>query len=151
MSWLRLHAKSLLLVASLALNLFVLGMVVSHAVMERGPTRISAAGWSQLLPRGFFMDLPPERRRALLDSLKSQSAIFRDGRASLRTHAAQLADALIAEPYDETRIRQALEAFSTEGKSLNEEGSRVALNVIQQLSEGERKQLAEHIQRRARR
>lgn len=150
MNWLRANWKSTLLVISLGLNLVIIGMVVSHGFMEkRGPGRIQATSWSQLLPRGFFMQLEDDRRRALLDDLKVHNRNFRDGRGQLRELATAVADALEAEPYDAERVAAAITQFGDEGKRLMDEGSEVALGVIGKLSAEERKILAAEIRKRA--
>ena len=150
MNWLKANWKSTLLVASLGLNLVIIGMVVSHGFMDkRGPGRIQATSWSQLLPRGFFMQLEDDRRRALLDDLKVHNSNFRKGRGELRNRAAAVADALEAEPYDATRLAAAITQFGDEGKRLMDEGSTVAVGIISKLTPEERKILAAEIRQRA--
>lgn len=150
MNWLKANWKSVLLVTSLAANLLVAGMVVSHSVVDRrGPGRIQATSWSQLLPRGFFMQLEDDRRKTLLKDLKVHHGQFREGRSQLRARATAVADALEAEPYDATRLTTAITQFGDEGKRLMDEGSEVALGIITKLSAAERKILANEIRRRA--
>lgn len=150
MNWLKANWKSTLLVISLGLNLVIIGMVVSHGFMEkRGPGRIQATSWSQLLPRGFFVQLEADRRRALLGDLKAHNNHFRKGRGQVRQQAAAVAAALEAEPYDPARVAAAITQFGDEGKRLMDEGSEVALGVIGKLTPEERKILAEEIRKRA--
>lgn len=150
MNWLKANWKSTLLVISLGLNLVIIGMVVSHGFMEkRGPGRIQATSWSQLLPRGFFVQLEEDRRRALLGDLKLHNNHFRKGRGQVRQQAAAVADALEAEPYDAARVAAAITQFGDEGKRLMDEGSEVALGVIGKLTPEERKILAAEIRKRA--
>jgi uncharacterized membrane protein len=149
-NWLKANWKSTLLVMSLAINLLVIGMVVAHGFMEkRGPGRIQATSWSQLLPRGFFMQLEDDRRQTLLDELKAHNSNFRKGRGELRNRAAAVAAALEAEPYDATLMAVAITQFGDEGKRLMDEGSAVALGVIGKLTPEERKILAAEIRKRA--
>ena len=150
MNWLKANWKSVLLVASLAFNLVIIGMVASHGFMDkRGPGRIQATSWSQLLPRGFFMQLDSDRRRLLLQDLKVHNTNFRKGRGELRNHAAAVADALEAEPYEAARVQAAITQFGDEGKRLMDEGSGIALGVIAKLSAEERQILAGEIRQRA--
>ena len=150
MNWLKANWKSTLLVASLACNLVIIGMVVSHGFMdEREPGRIQATSWSQLLPRGFFVKIEDHRRGALLDDLKVHNGNFRKGRGELRNRAAAVAAALEAEPYDAMRVEAAITQFGDEGKRLMDEGSNVALGVIGKLTPDERKILAGEIRKRA--
>jgi uncharacterized membrane protein len=150
MNWLKANWKATLLVISLGFNLLVLGMVGSQAFFEkRGPGRIQATSWSQLLPRGFFMQLDDDRRRTLLDGLKSHNSHFRKGRGELRNRAAAVADALEAEPYDPARLQTAITQFGDEGKGLMDDGSQAALGIIAKLTPAERKILADEIRKRS--
>lgn len=151
MNWLRVNWKNILLVASLAGNLLIIGMVGAHSFLDRPGHggRIQAAGWSPLLPRGFFMELPRERRLELTQGLKSHANLFREGRGSVRRNAVLVADALIADPFDAAGLRAAVDGFSGEGKRMIDEGSRVALAMMEKLSPDERRLLAEAIRRRA--
>ena len=151
MNWLKANWKSALLVSSLALNLLVAGMILSHSMMQfRGnPGRIQATSWSQLLPRGFFVQLDNERRHALLGSFKAQHTKFREGRSLLRARAAAVADALEADPYDLARVQTAVAQFGDAGKGIIDEGSNGVNGVIAKLSADERKILAAEIRRRA--
>lgn len=150
MNWFKSNWKSILLVLSLAFNLLIIGMVASHGFMERrSPGRIQATSWTQLLPRGFFVQLDDDRRKMLLKDLKLHHGKFREGRGELRARANAIADALEAEPHDAARLLAAIAQFSDEGKKLMDEGSAVAAGVIADLTAGERKILAAEIRRRA--
>ena len=148
MNWFKTNWKSVLLVLSLSLNVLIFAGMATHALRDGHRPRIQATAWSQLLPRDFFVDLPETRRKQLLGSLRDYSGVFRDGRAGLRQNAAQVADALEADPFDPEKLDQALREFSKRGGDLISEGSQAAQDIFNSLSPDERKQLAKSIRKR---
>ncbi len=62
---------SALLIASLALNLFIGGAIATRFFTHGGPQRFIGASYTQLIPRGFFAEMPRDRRRVLLDILQA--------------------------------------------------------------------------------
>ena len=60
-----------------------------------------------------------------------------------------MANALETKPYDEARLRAALDSFTRNGTDLIAIGSQAALDLIARLSPEERAQLAQRIRDRA--
>lgn len=140
---------TVLLIASLAVNLLIGAAVVAHFVRGERMERMSGGSYTQLIPRKFFADLPRERRRELLDTLKQFRGEFRNNREEARNAALKLADALDAEPYDAARTVAVAAEFANTGNMMAKRGSDIAVDFVAKLSPEERKMLAQRIRDRA--
>ena len=140
---------SALLIASLALNLFVGGAVATRILRHDGPERFVGASYTQLIPRRFFAEIDRERRRALLDILKQYRKDFRADREGTEAAAAKLADALLIEPYDVEKVKLVVNEFASQTGKLAARGGDAALDMIALLTPEERKILAQAIRDRA--
>ena len=143
------HGWSALLIASLALNLFIGGAIATRFLTRDGPQRFIGASYTQLIPRGFFAELPDDRRRVLLDILKQYRKDFRADREGTEAVAARLADILVSEPYDVEKVKLVVSEFAGQSGKLAARGGDAALDIIALLSPGERKVLADAIRDRA--
>lgn len=141
----------LLLVASLALNLLVGGAIAAHFLFPERLERMAGLNFAQLLPRRFFGDLSRERRKELLNVLKSYRDGFKDGREEMQTAALAIADALDAEPYDAVKTEAAVKSFADVGGGLIADGAKVANDVLARLTPEERKLLAQRLRERGKR
>ncbi len=139
----------ILLVISLALNLLFGGAAVARFFVHGPMERMAGASYLQLVPRKFFAELDRQRRDELVGVLKTYRDRFRDGQQNSRKLAEALADALAAAPYDEVRVRKAIDDFGSNGAGLIAVGSEAALDFIQRLSPEERTRLAQLIRERA--
>ena len=140
---------SALLIASLALNLFVGGAVATRILRHDGPERFVGASYTQLIPRRFFAEIDRERRRALLDILKQYRKDFRADREGTEAAAAKLADALLIEPYDVEKVKLVVNEFAGQTGKLAARGGDAALDMIALLTPEERNILAQAIRDRA--
>ena len=140
---------SALLIASLALNLFIGAAIATRFFTHGGPQRFIGASYTQLIPRGFFAEMPRDRRKVLLDILKQYRKDFRADREGTESVAAKLADALVTEPYDVEKVKLVVSEFAGQSGKLAARGGDAALDIIALLSPGERKILAEAIRDRA--
>ena len=140
---------SALLIASLAINLFVGGAVATRILRHDGPERFIGASYTQLIPRRFFGELDRERRRALLDILKQYRKDFRADREGSEAAAAKLADALLIEPYDVEKVKLVVNEFAGQTGKLAARGGDAALDMIALLTPEERRILAGTIRDRA--
>jgi uncharacterized membrane protein len=140
---------SALLIASLALNLFIGGAIATRFFTHGGPQRFIGAGYTQLIPRGFFAEMPRDRRKVLLDILRQYRKDFRAEREGTESVAAKLADALVSEPYDVEKVKLVVSEFAGQSGKLAVRGGDAALDIIGRLSPEERKILAEAIRDRA--
>lgn len=140
---------SALLIASLALNLFIGGAIATRFFTHGGPQRFIGAGYTQLIPRGFFAEMPRDRRKVLLDILRQYRKDFRAEREGTESVAAKLADVLVSEPYDVEKVKLVVSEFAGQSGKLAVRGGDAALDIIGRLSPEERKILAEAIRDRA--
>jgi uncharacterized membrane protein len=145
----RLDPRNIVLLASLAFNLLVLGAVGSHLLFEMPRReRYSGPAYTDILPRSFFLALDPERRRALADRFAADRKAFRDGRRDMREAALKVADTLKAEPYDAAQTEAALARYDDISRGMIDRGSRVSRDLVATLRPEERVMLASQIRDR---
>jgi uncharacterized membrane protein len=145
----RLDPRNVVLLASLAFNLLVLGAVGSHVLFEKPHReRYSGPAYTDTLPRSFFLALDPERRRALADRFADDRKAFRDGRRDMREAALKVADTLKAQPYDAAQAEAALARYDEISRGMIERGSRVSRELVATLKPEERVMLASAIRDR---
>ncbi|MEZ5851458.1 MAG: periplasmic heavy metal sensor [Hyphomicrobiaceae bacterium] len=93
------------LVASLALNLLVAGLVASAIVRFRHAPLPSLYGGPSVL--GFTQTLPRERRQALWAGTSELRTTLRPMRSEIREARKAVTDAMAAEPFDVARFEKA--------------------------------------------
>ncbi len=147
----RLDPRNIVLLASLAFNLLVLGAIGSHFLFEKQPTRerYSGPAFTDILPRTFFLALDPERRRALAERFAGDRKAFRDGRRDMRQAAIKVADTLKAEPYNAAETEAALARYDAISRSMIDRGATVSRDLVATLKPEERALLADKIRDRA--
>jgi uncharacterized membrane protein len=147
----RLDPRNIVLLASLAFNLLVLGAIGSHFLFEKQPTRerYSGPAFTDILPRTFFLALDPERRRALAERFAGDRKAFRDGRRDMRQAAIKVADTLKAEPYNAAETDAALARYDAISRSMIDRGATVSRDLVATLKPEERTLLADKIRDRA--
>lgn len=96
--------KSSLLVASLALNLLVVG-VVATVGLRHGFAPPPAAGQTTVL--NFARSLPPDRKAMIWNATREERRALRPFWAELRKGRANVRAALTAEPFDPARYKAA--------------------------------------------
>jgi hypothetical protein len=137
------------LIASLAVNLLIVGAVTARWYAGFGPgERYMRLTQTQLIPRRFFSELDRDRRMELLAVFRANDKEIRDGRRAVKAQVSELADALDAEPYDAARARAAVEGFTASSEALFGLGSGTALTLIDMLTPEERKLMAQHLRAR---
>lgn len=136
------------LVMSLALNLLFVGGAAARFFTHDRPERISGISQMQLVPKRFFGELDRQRRSELLSVFKEYRDEFREGRSRARDEMMNLANALIAEPYDPTAVKSVVDRFSQTSAGLIGQGGEAALTFIGKLTPEERQVLARHIRLR---
>lgn len=140
---------SALLIASLALNLFIGAAIATRFFTHGGPQRFIGASYTQLIPRSFFAEMPSDRRKVFLDILKQYRKDFRADREGTESVAAKLAEALVSEPYNVEKVKLVVGEFAGQSGKLAARGGDAALDIIALLSPEERKVLADAIRERA--
>lgn len=135
----------ILFVASLMLNLLVLGFMAGQ-FWRHGPTaRPSGPAYAQFVPGRFFIDLSGERRRELADGFRASRQDVEKLRGRSDENAQKLAAELDQETYDPARTDALIDSFTTGPDSLAAGGSKVLKDFYAKLTPAERKQLAKTI------
>lgn len=145
------HWWKLLLVASLALNLFAIGAWSAGFFKPYHIRGWYGASFTQLLPRSFIGDLSEERRKLFLDKLKSRRDAFRAARQAMREASLKFATALEADPYQEAQALAAVDEFSKVSEGLVTSGTQITVDILKQLTPEERLLLAKRVRERAER
>ena len=138
-----------LLVVSLAANLLVAGALAVRFFAPDRYERFTGSGYSPLIPRRFFGDLPADRRKELGDLLRQNRARFRGDFAEMRKVAGEIADALEKEPYDEAAVIAAIRRHAEIAAGMVQRGSDVTTELVRKLRPEERALLARRIRERA--
>ncbi|GAB4388040.1 periplasmic heavy metal sensor [Albidovulum sp.] len=132
------------LVASLALNLLVIGAIAGAAIgHHRGPPRegirdVGIGPYSEVLS--------PADRAALREAYRREAPDLRDGRRQAQKDFAALADALQAEPFDLARVEAVISRQTGRLAQRIDLGGRLLVERIATMSPEERRGLAERIQ-----
>jgi uncharacterized membrane protein len=143
-SWL-----NILLVVSLALNLFVLGAIAADRFGSRQREQAFGPQLTQLMPRKFLRSLDGDRRREIVGLVRNHRLAVREGREELKAKALAIADALDADPYDATALTAAVGDFGKTSNGMVDQGLGIAAEVLRDLTPGERVALALAIRDRA--
>lgn len=145
----------LLLVVSLALNLFVLGAVAADTVIGGG--RVADMLWlSQQRPRFFGMpspreirDLLAESRRPLLDGIyELHRPQFRERLQGMFEARQAVAEAIAAEPFDRQRLEAAFATLRERSGAMAMAAQDTMIELASQLNAAERVRLAEMLSKR---
>jgi uncharacterized membrane protein len=108
--------------------------------------RMMRDSFVQLVPRKFFVDLPSQRRKELVQFLRDHRDEIRTLREASQTTVAKLADAL--ENYDAATVKSVIDSFTTGSESLAAKTGAVVMDLVAKLTPEERKKLAEIIRER---
>jgi len=146
----QLHSRwwTVLLVASLCVNLLIAGLVAGRMIMGP-PPGMAPQGFGQLVPRKFFGDLPRERRQELMAVIRDNHDEFRLMREQAQATALKLADVLEDPNYDPEKAKAVIADFTTGANSLASRGGQVSMALLDKLTRDERILLANEIRDRA--
>jgi Spy/CpxP family protein refolding chaperone len=137
-----------LLVASVAVNLVIVGAAVSGQVWPDRDGRKSSHRSADLMPRSFFRALDDARREELVEVFRARKVEWREERGALSDAAAALADALESEPFDAPQAQSAIADHAARSHQLVELGAAVAADLVEALTPEERLELAQAIRQR---
>lgn len=137
-----------LLIASVAVNLVIVGAAVSEQVWPDHDGRKSSHRSADLMPRSFFRALDDTRREELVEVFRARKTEWREERGALRDAAAALADALEREPFDAPQAQSAIADHAARSHQLVDLGAAVAADLIEALTPEERRDLARAIRQR---
>ncbi|MEO1238373.1 MAG: periplasmic heavy metal sensor [Pseudomonadota bacterium] len=134
-----------LLVASLGLNLLIVGMVVGTIASGGGPGKgrdaLRDAGGSP-----FVRALEPADRRGVMRGMIAERRALRESRETLRARFDALLAALRAENFDAAAVEQLLEDQRRALQARNTVGETVILNHLSEMSLDQRRAYADRLE-----
>ncbi len=137
-----------LLVASLAVNLVIVGATLSGRFWPQHGERGGLNRSADLMPRSFFRELDDQRRDELVEVFRARKTEWREERRALSAAAAAYADALEREPYDVPSAQSAIAEHTAKSHRLIDLGATVAGDLTEALAPEERRALAAAIRQR---
>lgn len=128
---------SKLLIASLALNLLIVGLVggavFSHRFGRHHELHLGDPGL-----RGFMRSLPKERRDELRATGEQARQAWKPLRQAVQQARAEVDAAMIAAPFDAARIEKSLNELIAAETNARRAGSAVFINALSQMTPDER-------------
>lgn len=137
-----------LLVASVAVNLVIVGAAFSEQFWPDHGERKGSHRSADLMPRSFFGALDDVRREELVEVFRARKTEWREERRALRDAAAAYANALEREPFEAQPALSAIEDHTARSHQLVDLGAAVAADLVGALSPEERRALAKAIRDR---
>jgi uncharacterized membrane protein len=134
---------SVLLMASLALNLLILGTIAGSVFASRGERIAAPGGPTPALNGGipgFVRTLPKERRAALRESVEQFQRAARPLRVEAFKSRVAAADALVVEPFDPERLKAAMWRLSDAEARLRSQSVDILVGVASKMTSAERQQ-----------
>jgi uncharacterized membrane protein len=133
-----------LLIVSLGFNLLFVGLVAGRMWMHGGGPgarhRIFTGAVEKLMK-----DLPEEKRQQAGVLLKRHRATVRKIRKQIREHRSVTKDAVLTDPYDETKVAEALARFRELRTGQHHSMHTMMTGLLKDLTLKEREELLNHI------
>lgn len=139
-TWMRV-----VLVASLAVNLLIVGMIVGTVASGGGPGQGRDA-LREASGSPFVRALDPKDRRGVMRGMVSERRALRESRETLRARFDALLVALRAETFDAAAVEQLLEDQRRAVQARNKVGEKVILNRVSAMSVEERRAYADRLE-----
>ncbi len=137
-----------LLLASLMINLAILGILLGQHYRSNPMDRPGAANYMQFVPQRFFAELPRERRRELGLAFRASKVELEKARLLSTGNAQKVAAELVKPEFDASRIAELIDGFTTGPESVAAKGGAVLKDFYIKLSFDERVLLAKAIEER---
>ena len=134
------------LIASLALNLLVVGAVAGTLAMHafgKPPPRFGHHRGEDFGLMGLTRTLPEARRKEIRKELREDRKRLRPLIDEIRTARRDAADKLAAEPFDRAALQSAIDAVSDKERALRQEAVGIFIGHAERLNADERRTLAE--------
>lgn len=135
---------SVLLIASLALNLLVIGVLGGALVARHRHGAPGECQFGRLIGDGgllgFMRNLPRERRLAIREAVEPARSVLRPLRQAAQLARTEVATAFNAVPVDTARIEKALGELVSAEAAVRRAGTQVLLAALTQMTPQERVQ-----------
>ena len=139
----------LCLLASLMINVIILGILLGQHYRNNPMDRLGAASYMQFVPRRFFAELPRERRKELGAVFRASKVDVDEARRLAIGNAEKVAAELVKPEFDASRIAALIDNFTTGPDSVAAKGGTVLKDFYAKLSPIERVLLAKAIEDRS--
>ena len=133
------------LLASLMINIGIAGALLGGVFKHRPDEGRQAVNYGQFVPRKFFFDVAPDRRKVLADVFRSRRSDFEQMRLKTGEQAEQIAAALSDPNYDSAKTNALVDGFTIGPESLGGKGGAVLKSFYGMLTAQERAILAQDI------
>jgi uncharacterized membrane protein len=133
------------LIASLALNLLVLGTVAGtmYGFSKYGPPRPGHMRGEDFGLMGLSREFPEERRKEFRKLLRDDRAKLKPMMEDIRVSRRAAADLLAAEPFDRSALENAIAAVAEKERAFRHAAVMAFLGHAEQLTPDERRMLAD--------
>jgi len=132
----------LALIASLAVNLLVVGAVVSAMVFgPHGPRHRGGSPGDEYGLMGFTRVLSSDRRGPIRKAIKEQREAFKPLREAVDEARREAADVLVAEPFSKDKLNAAFDKINNADLKLKSAGQAMVLSTAESLTPAERSAL----------
>ncbi len=139
----------LCLLASLMINVIILGILLGQHYRNNTIDRPGAANYMQFVPRRFFAELPAERRKELGQVFRASKVDLEQARLQSIGNAEKVAAELVKPDFDASHIAALIDSFTTGPDSVAAKGGTVLKDFYAKLSPMERVLLAKTIEDRS--
>jgi uncharacterized membrane protein len=138
----------LILIASLAVNLLVVGAVAGSMIFGRHGPRHGGSPGDDYGLMGFTRVLSSDRRGPIRKAIKEQRETFKPLREAVDEARRQAADVLVVEPFSRDRLREAFDKINDADMKLKSAGQAMLLGTAETLTPDERRALKEWWEKR---
>lgn len=139
--WIRL-----VLIASIALNLLVLGIVGGAILSPDGPRAQRAEANERIASVPFLRALDSKERRDLIRSIRNQPAPMRATDGGPRQATEAILVLIRSDPFDATALSEALESQRRMGQERQLRGERALIQTLSEMSPEERGAYADRLE-----
>ncbi len=136
------------LIASLAVNLVIIGGALGHRVIGHKWRPHGDRGSAEFGIMGYARTLDAERRAAIRKIVKAEKPNLKALREDIRKARIEAGQALIAEPFDKEKVRAAMARIGEAEVRLKSAGIATLLGAAEQMTPAERTGLLEWWKRR---
>jgi uncharacterized membrane protein len=132
-----------ILIASLALNLLVIGAVAGSMIFHRHGPRHGGARGDDYGLMSFTRVLSSDRRGPIRKTIKEQREAFKPLRQEVDETRRKAADVLVEEPFSKDKLKDAFDKVNEADLKLKSAGQGMLLNTAESLTPDERRALKE--------
>jgi uncharacterized membrane protein len=132
----------LMLIASLAFNLLVVGAVAGAMIFgPHGPRHRGGSLGDEYTLMGFTRALSSDRRGPIRKAIREQRETFKPLREAVDEARRQAADVLVQEPFSKDKLKEAFDKINEADVKLKSAGQGMLLNTAESLTPDERRVL----------